>query len=120
MNSANRLAWVSSLLAASLFVSGCAGTSMAKPSAVPAKPVAVRATGNVAKVKPEFPGFRRVVRNNSESFCQTATPTGSRTRRGEQCYTRDELKRMEQNNRDMFKDAAGGSSSDSLKMDSPR
>jgi len=120
MNGANRLIGAASLLAATLFVSGCAGTSTATPSAAPAKPVAVRAAGNVAKAKPEFPGFRRVVRNNSESFCQTATPTGSRTRRGEQCYTRDELKRMEQTNRDLFKDAAGGSSSDSLKMDSPR
>jgi hypothetical protein len=120
MNSATRLAWVAGLLVASLFVSGCVGMSTARPTAAPAKPIAVRAAGNVAKVKPEFPGFRRVVRNNSESFCQTATPTGSRTRRGEQCYTRDELKRMEQTNRDLFKDAAGGSSNDSLKMDSPR
>ena len=120
MNSAHRLASVASLLAASLFVSGCVGTSTAKPTAAPVKPVAVPAAGNVAKGKPEFPGFRRVVRNNSDYFCQTATPTGSRTRRGEQCYTRDELKRMEQTNRDLFKDAAGGSSNDSLKMDAPR
>jgi hypothetical protein len=120
MDRAQRLGSVAVLLVGCLVVSACVGTSPAKPIAAPAKPVALRAAGNVAKGKPEFPGFRRVVRDNKESFCQTATPTGSRTRRGEQCFTRDELKRMEQNNRDMFKDAAGGSSNDSLKMDAPR
>jgi hypothetical protein len=39
---------------------------------------------------------------------------------GEQCFTRDELRQMEENNRDFWKDAGGGSSHDSLRTDSPR
>lgn len=97
----------------------CATTEApAGPAQTAAKPVARPASRQ--GTRPEFPGFRRVVRNDTEYFCQSRSPTGSRARVGEQCFTRDELKQMEENSRDMFKDAGGGSSHDSLRMDSPR
>jgi len=117
---ANRLQSLVALLAACLTVAACVGTSPSKPPSAPPKPVAVRAGIDAQRTRPEFPGFRRVVRNEVEYFCQTSMPTGSRTRRGDQCFTRAELKRMEESNADLFKDAAGGSSHDSLKTDSPR
>lgn len=117
-SSANMIA----LLALSLLLPACAtqppSTATAAPAAKPAPRAAPAVTGT--RGRPEFPGFRRVVRNDTEYFCQASTPTGSRTRRGDQCYTRDELKRMEETNRDVFKDAAGGSSHDTLKMDPAR
>lgn len=60
------------------------------------------------------------MRKDTEYFCQSRNPTGSRARLGEQCFTRDEMKQMEENSRDFFKDAGGGSSHDSLRTDSPR
>lgn len=111
---------MAAVLAACLTVSACVGNRPPKPPTAPPKPVAVRAGTDAQRARSEFPGFRRVVRNEVEYFCQTSTPTGSRTRRGDQCFTRAELKRMEENNADLFKDAAGGSSHDSLKTDSPR
>ena len=117
-SSANMIA----LLALSLLLPACAtqppSTATAAPAAKPAPRAAPAVTGT--RGRPEFPGFRRVVRNDTEYFCQASTPTGSRTRRGDQCYTRDELKRMEEINRDVFKGAASGSSNDTLKMDAPR
>ena len=108
------------LAALGLLLSACAGSSASKPAAVPRKPAAAPVAASAKQGRPEFPGFRRVVRNDTEYFCQASTPTGSRTRRGDQCFTRDELKRMEETNRDVFKDAAGGSSHDTLKMDPAR
>ena len=118
MNSVNRLIVSVVVGGMGLGLVACGGNGPVTPAAAPA--VAVGNTGKGSRERPEFPGFRRVVRNDVEYFCQTSTPTGSRTRRGDQCYTRAELAQMEQANRDMFKDAGGGSSHDTLKMDAPR
>ena len=102
-----------------LGLASCADTgSHTTPTPSTAQVVAPAKPGQ--KARAEFPGFRRIVRNEKEYFCQSRSPTGSRARTGEQCFTREELKQMEENNRDFFKDAGGGSSHDSLKMDAPR
>lgn len=119
MKSLNQAGWAIALLAIGLGLASCADTGPSAPQATARAPVAAKpASGQ--KVRPDFPGFRRVVRQDTEYFCQVRTPTGSRARTGEQCFRRDEMEAMEANNREFFKDAGGGSSHDSLKMDSPR
>lgn len=106
MNHVNKVVVTVGLLVASLGLVSCADTPPA------AKPV--------QRTRAEYPGFTHVVRQGTEYFCQVRSPTGSRARIGEQCFRRDEMQAMEENNRDFFKDAGGGSSHDSLRMDSPR
>jgi hypothetical protein len=116
MNQLNKVVVAVGLLVASLALVSCADTApAAKPT--PAKPVTAKPA---QRTRAEFPGFTHVVRQGTDYFCQVRSPTGSRARTGEQCFRRDELEAMEENNRDLFKDAGGGSSHDSLRTDSPR
>jgi hypothetical protein len=110
-----RASMIPGIVAASLMLAACVSSGPASPPAPARRPNAVD-----PKPRAEFPGFRRVLRKDTEYFCQSRTPTGSRTRTGEQCFTRDEMMQMEENSRDFFKDAGGGSSHDTMKMDSPR
>lgn len=114
-----RAAITAAIGAVCLGLAACAATGpVTAPTASRAPEAAKSPTAQ--RARPEFPGFRHVVRNNTDYFCQSRSPTGSRARMGERCFTRDEMKAMEENNEELFKNAAGGSSHDSLKMDSPR
>jgi hypothetical protein len=53
-------------------------------------------------------------------YCQKRSPTGSRARVVEACYTRDQMRKMADNNEDFFKQAGANGSHDSLRTDSPR
>jgi hypothetical protein len=113
----------SGFLAVSFALAGCATPGSAPKAAAPAaaNAPAVAATGVAATpmVRPEFPGFKFVVRKGEELYCQTRSPTGSRARLVEICYTRDEMQKMADNKTDFFKQANEGSSHDTLRMDSP-
>ena len=107
------------LLVLTLALASCAATGpAATPTTVRAQGVAA-ATGSQGNL-PGYPGFTRALRGGVEYFCQVRNPTGSRARVAEQCYTRTEMQRMEENNQQLWKDAGGSSSHDSLQMDSPR
>ena len=107
------------LLLISLTLASCAATVPAAAPTTSRSPVVASATGNQGTL-PGYPGFTRALRGGVEYFCQVRNPTGSRARMAEQCYTRIEMQRMEENNQQLWKDAGGSSSHDSLRMDSPR
>jgi hypothetical protein len=113
----------SGFLVVGLLLAGCATPASAPRAAAPAAATApsAAATGVAATptVRPEFPGFKLVVRKGQELYCQTRSPTGSRARLVEMCYTRDEMQKMADNKTDFFKQAIEGSSHDTLRMDSP-
>ena len=116
----------SGFLAISLALAGCATSGSTSPKATAsatatATAPSAAATGAAATptVRSEFPGFKLVVRRGEEFYCQTRSPTGSRARLVEICYTRDEMQKMADNKTDFFKQAGEGSSHDTLRLDSP-
>jgi hypothetical protein len=104
-----------------LLLTACStNEAMRSVAATPvAAPSPVQATA-VPTVRPEFPGFTLVIRKGEELYCQKRSPTGSRARVVESCYTRDQMRRMAENSDEYFKQAGSASSHDSLRMDSPR
>jgi hypothetical protein len=117
---------ISITLVSAVLAACSAATPVTSPPASPAVVPATAAPQAPAAAAPtslaqaqNIPGFRRVVRNGEELFCQTRTPTGSRARTTEVCMTRADIKRMEDNNEDYWRNAASGSSHSTLKMDSP-
>lgn len=106
-------------LAVSALLAACASTAPARHSRPGALPAASAASG-AATARPEFPGYKLVIRKGEELFCQKRNPTGSRARVVEACYTREQMRRMAENSQDFFKEAEASSSHDALRMDSPR
>ncbi len=109
-------------------IAACATTSPAvKPAAsnapekvVATQPATVAAAAKTTTEQDQVPsGFKRVVRGGEERFCQTRSPTGSRARNVELCYTRDEIKKMEESNQDFMRGASEGSSHATMPTDSP-
>jgi hypothetical protein len=93
---------------------------LASRAVVPATAAPQATTANASLAQSQnIPGFRRVVRNGEVLFCQTRSPTGSRARTTEVCMTRADIKKMEANNEDYWRNAASGSSHSTLKTDSP-
>ena len=92
-------------------------TAAAKPAAATAS--AVDATAAPASQSPTPSGFKRVVRDGEEYFCQTRGSTGSRARAVEICMTRDQLKQQEEANEQYRKDAQSSGSQTQLILDSP-
>jgi hypothetical protein len=107
------------LLVLTLALASCAATGPAAAPTTSRAPGVASTIGNPG-TPPGYPGFTRALRGGVEYFCQVRNPTGSRARVAEQCYTRVEMQRMEENNQQLWKDAGGSSSHDSLQMDSPR
>jgi hypothetical protein len=77
-------------------------------------------TTTAAQLEPTPAGFRRVVRDGEEYFCQTRAVTGSRARAVEVCMTRDEIRRMEEINEEYRRNAANAGSQSTMKLDSPQ
>ena len=105
------------VLSTSLLLVSCAATP---PTPAPAPPSAQETAAAALSARPEFPGFNLVVRRGEELYCQKRNPTGSRARVVEACYTRDQMRKMAENNEDFFKQAGANGSHDSLRTDSPR
>jgi putative hemolysin len=97
-------------VALALTLAACASTT---PVAAP--PAAAVPAGQ----EPSPAGYRRVVRNSEEYFCQIRSPTGSRARSVEICLTRDQIRRMQEVSDQIQQDAASSGSHSTLKMDSP-
>ena len=119
MKRLNQTVNAAGLLLISLALASCAATGPAATPATLRAPGVAVARGSQGNL-PGYPGFTRALRGDVEYFCQVRNPTGSRARVAEQCYTRTEMQRMEENNQQLWKDAGGSSSHDSLRMDSPR
>ncbi len=102
-------------------LAACATTApVASPpaDALPAQaPVAATVSG---QQQPTPPGFRRVVRDGEEYFCQTRGTTGSRARSAEVCMTRDEIRTMEEDHEKLRRDAANAASRSTFTLDSPQ
>jgi hypothetical protein len=108
------------VLALTLMLAACA-SAPAPTATAPVKaaqPVAAIA-GQAAESRPDFPGFKRVVRDGVDYFCQTRAVTGSRARAVEVCRTRDEMLTMEKNSAELMRDAASGGSHSTIALDSP-
>jgi hypothetical protein len=101
-----------------LAVASCSTTTAPSRTAAP-DPVQAIATGT-ATARPEFPGFRLVVRKGEEFYCQKRNPTGSRARVVEVCFTHDQMRKMAENNQDFFNQLGASGSHDALRTDSPR
>jgi hypothetical protein len=106
------------ILGVSLTLVSCASTAPPAAAARP-DPVQAVATGT-ATARPEFPGFSLVIRRGEELYCQKRSPTGSRARVVETCFTREQMVKMTDNNSDFFKQLESSGSHDSLRTDSPR
>lgn len=101
-----------------LLLAACTATP---PPPTPPPALSVQQTAASAlNARPEFPGFKLVVRKGEEYYCQTRNPTGSRARVVEACYTREQMRKMAANNEDFFKQAGANGSHDALRTDSPR
>lgn len=99
----------------------CSTTApVATPSAEAPTAQVAAAAGKPARQEPDPPGFRRVVRDGEEYFCQTRNVTGSRARSAEVCMTRDEIRRMEEINEQYRKNAQNAGSQSTMPLDSPR
>lgn len=97
--------------------SGRDAPGAARPAAVaPAATSSPATTGRAI----EFPGFRRVVRDDREYFCQTRAVTGSRARTMEICLDREQMKQMEAQSEEYRRAAGISGSQGSLQLDSPR
>jgi invasion protein IalB len=102
-------------------LAACAATTpVASPpaDALPG-PAPVAATVS-AQQEPTPPGFRRVIRDGEEYFCQTRGTTGSRARSAEVCMTRDEIRSMEEDHDRLRRDAANAASRSTFTLDSPQ
>jgi hypothetical protein len=114
-----RLAFM--IVCTGLLLASCA---TAPTSAPPASTSAQAATaGAAATATPrgaaEFPGFRLTVRQGEQVYCQTRSPTGSRARVVETCYTREAMLKMAEDKDDFFKQIGAGGANDTLRTDSP-
>jgi hypothetical protein len=109
-----------------ILMTACGATTppSASPTAATAKEAVPVATdtaatpvaGSATKVPP---GFKLVVRNGVELFCQTRGVTGSRARAAEFCYTQEEYRRMEEI-REQYREAGmSAGSQGSVAQDSP-
>jgi invasion protein IalB len=97
-----------------------ATTPVASPPADPLPgqpPVAATVS---AQQQPTPAGFRRVVRDGEEYFCQTRGTTGSRARSAEVCMTREEIRSMEEDHEKLRRDAANAASRSTFTLDSPQ
>jgi invasion protein IalB len=107
--------------ALAVLLCACAATTpVASPpaDALPVQaPVAATASG---QQEPTPQGFRRVVRDGEEYFCQTRGTTGSRARSAEVCMTRDEIRVMEADHEKLRRDAANAASRSTFTLDSPQ
>ncbi len=96
------------LLLGSLVLVGCATqTPVAAPATTP-------------KARADFPGYVRTQRLSETVYCQKRNPTGSRARVAELCYTAEQMRLMEENNKEYWKQAGTSSSHDTFKMAPPR
>lgn len=101
-------------------LAACATTApVASPPADAPGQAPVAATVS-AQQQPTPPGYRRVVRDGEEYFCQTRGTTGSRARSAEVCMTRDEIRTMEEDHEKLRRDAANAASRSTFTLDSPQ
>jgi hypothetical protein len=112
------------LLLASLVLVGCATqTPVAAPDArnkASSAPASTASSATTPKARADFPGYVRTQRLNETVYCQKRNPTGSRARVAELCYTAEQMRLMEENNREYWKQAGVTSSHDTFKMSPPR
>lgn len=125
MDNSKRSGQVLTVLALGLALASCATpqapTAAAPPAATPPTAAQTAALASAAaSARPEFPGFTLTVRQGNELYCQKRSPTGSRARVVETCYTRDQMQKMAENNADFFRQAEANGSHDTLRTDSPR
>jgi hypothetical protein len=111
---ASALGW----LLASLVMGGCASPGPATAPAARSSTVAPPAT--TPKARADFPGYVRTQRQGETVYCQKRNPTGSRARVAELCYTAEQMRLMEENNKEYWKQAGTSSSHDTFKMAPPR
>jgi hypothetical protein len=103
------------ILCAGLFA-GCAGTPPSTPPAAPPArvapatgPAATTASDSAASPSASFlAGYRRVVKDGVEYFCNTSDETGSKLHKKEACYTRETLAEMERSSQQELHDLNRG------------
>ncbi|MFM1887201.1 MAG: hypothetical protein RL026_2358 [Pseudomonadota bacterium] len=105
----------STLLLACLALASCA---TGQPTTSATQATNTRIAGNTKRAA--FPGFTATQRGGDTVYCQKRNPTGSRARVAEHCYTADEMRLMEENNKEYWKQAGTSSSHDTFKMAPPR
>jgi hypothetical protein len=119
-NKSPRCVAISVALAAVLVACATTPPEVSPPANARAETTAVAAAvATPAPQEPSPPGFRRVVRDGEEFFCQTRAVTGSRARSAEVCMTRDEIRRMEEINEEYRRNAGNAGSQSTMKLDSP-